>query len=180
MKVLKLKYKIKYSNYLSISNTWTKTVMQCLSKQIKLVRDWLQSQGIKVGIQKDYTDYFLIYTKNKRLIKEIKIQKRPVALKHLELFYLLHEAGHTITYQNQLNWSYENLPYTLGKNVNEEQEMHKDWFIVANIMEEHDAWRNGKMLARQLGLNLDEKAYDAEWVDAIKDYINDGSRKFQS
>lgn len=153
--------------------------MMCLSKQIKTVRDWLQSQGIQVGIRKDYADYFLVRTHNKKLIKEIKIQKRSTD-KHLELFYLLHEAGHSITYQNQVTWSYQNLPYTLGAQINEEQESHKDWFIVANIMEEHDAWRNGKMLARQLQIELDEKAYDAEWVDAIKDYINDGHRKFQN
>ena len=151
--------------------------MKCTQKQIKIVRDWAQAKGIKIGIRKNYTDYFFVSKSGDKIIKEIQIQKRPKTERHLELFYLLHEAGHLITFENQHQWRQENLRYTVDFTVNEQEEEHKDWYLVSTVIEEHDAWRNGKLLARQLSLNLDEVAYEAEWTDAIKDYIMYAAQK---
>jgi len=150
--------------------------MKCTQKQIKIVRDWAQAKGIKIGIRKNYTDYFFVSKSGDKIIKEIQIQKRPLN-PQLELFYLLHEVGHLITFENQQQWRQENLRYTVDFSVNENVEDSTDWYMVSTVVEEHDAWRNGKILARQLNLNLDEAAYEIEWTDAIKDYIMYAAQK---
>ena len=150
--------------------------MKCIQKQIKIVRDWAQAKGIKIGIRKNYTDYFFVSKSGDKIIKEIQIQKRPLN-PQLELFYLLHEVGHLITFENQQQWRQENLRYTVDFSVDENVEDSTDWYMVSTVVEEHDAWRNGKILARQLNLNLDEVAYEIEWTDAIKDYIMYAAQK---
>jgi len=150
--------------------------MKCIQKQIKIVRDWAQAKGIKIGIRKNYTDYFFVSKSGDKIIKEIQIQKRPLN-PQLELFYLLHEVGHLITFENQQQWRQENLRYTVDFSVDENVEDSTDWYMVSTVVEEHDAWRNGKILARQLNLNLDEAAYEIEWTDAIKDYIMYAAQK---
>jgi hypothetical protein len=150
--------------------------MKCTQKQIKIVRDWAQAKGIKIGIRKNYTDYFFVSKSGDKIIKEIQIQKRPLN-PQLELFYLLHEVGHLITFENQQQWRQENLRYTVDFSVDENVEDSTDWYMVSTVVEEHDAWRNGKILARQLNLNLDEAAYEIEWTDAIKDYIMYAAQK---
>ena len=150
--------------------------MKCIQKQIKIVRDWAQAKGIKIGIRKNYTDYFFVSKSGDKIIKEIQIQKRPLN-QQLELFYLLHEVGHLITFENQQQWRQENLRYTVDFSVDENVEDSTDWYMVSTVVEEHDAWRNGKILARQLNLNLDEAAYEIEWTDAIKDYIMYAAQK---
>ena len=77
-------------------------------------------------------------------------------------------------------WRDENLRYTVDFSVNEVEEETKDWFLVSTVVEEHDAWRNGKLLARQLNLNLDEAAYETEWADAIKEYILYAAQKMSA
>jgi len=150
--------------------------MQCITKQIKTVRNWAYSKNIKVEIRLDCQDFFEITRKKGKLIKKITIEKRPKNPK-FELFYLLHELGHFITYENKEKWRNENLRYTVDFSINEEVEGEKDWYLIANITEEHDAWRNGKILARQLNINLNEKEYEEEWIDALKDYVIFSARK---
>ena len=154
--------------------------MKCTQKQIQIVKNWALSKGIKSGIRQNYTDYFFVSKVGNKVIKEIQIEKRDKSQKHLEPFYLLHEVGHLITFENQQKWRDENLRYTVDFSVNEVEEETKDWFLVSTVVEEHDAWRNGKLLARQLNLNLDEAAYEVEWADAIKEYILYAAQKMSA
>ncbi len=153
--------------------------MICLSKQIQTLRQWAQAHNITIEIRKNHSDFFYVSKKKNKYIKKITVQKRNSPDKHLELFYLLHEIGHLITFENREKWMSENLRYTIDFTINEEVEGEKDWYLVSTVTEEHDAWRNGKLLARQLKLELDEKAYDAEWLEAIKDYIMYAATKMQ-
>jgi hypothetical protein len=153
--------------------------MKCISKQINLLRDWAKAKGVTVEIKKDCSDYFYINKQKGKIHKKITIEKRPDN-RQFELFYLLHEIGHLITYENKEKWRNENLRYTVDFSINEEIEGNKDWYLIANITEEHDAWRNGKLLARELNIPLNEKAYEAEWIDAIKDYVVYSANKIKN
>jgi len=153
--------------------------MKCISKQINLLRDWAKSKGVTVEIKKGCADYFYINKKKGQIYKKITIEKRPNN-RQFELFYLLHEIGHLITYENKEKWRNENLRYTVDFSINEEIEGNKDWYLISNITEEHDAWRNGKLLARELNISLNEKAYEAEWVDALKDYVMYSANKIKN
>jgi len=89
----------------------------------------------------------------------------------LTLFYLLHEIGHLITHLNADEWRRQNLKYTSSMEVDDAADSCKAWYQIANLSEEHDAWRNGKILAHQLKLKFNLERYEDEWVDAMRDYV---------
>jgi len=136
---------------------------KCFTKQIEIVHDFIKQNGYIVKCNEDNEDEFYPY------LKTIFIKKR--LDKELELFYLLHETGHLITHINIHKWRFENLPYTIEKGVDEKKEMKKALWQAASLSEEHEAWKNGKILSMQLGLSFDNKRYENEWADCIKDYI---------
>lgn len=76
-----------------------------------------------------------------------------------------------ITHINIHKWRFENLPYTIEKGVNEDKEIKTSLWQAASLSEEHEAWRNGKMLSLQLGLSFNNQRYESEWADSIKAYI---------
>lgn len=136
---------------------------KCFIKQIEMIHNFIKSNGYTIKCNEESEDEFYPY------LKTIFIKKR--LDKELELFYLLHETGHLITHINLHKWRFENLPYTIEKYTDEEKEMKTPLWQAASLSEEHEAWRNGKILSIQLGLSFDNKRYENEWADSIKEYI---------
>jgi len=124
---------------------------------------FVESKGYRVDITSE-TDGDFFYPTSKRIVIESRDEKDM-------LFYLLHETGHMLLHLDKEEWRDQNLKYTLDDDVEDDIDYNKVWYQCANLSEEHKAWSLGKKLIHDLEINVNMKEYEAEWADAIKDYI---------
>lgn len=133
-------------------------------EDIKKLITFASLHDVTVIVDPTVEDMFYPY-KNKIYINEREEDPE------LTLFYLLHELGHLMTHLSADEWRQQNLRYTSSKDVDDAQDIGKDWYQIANLSEEHDAWRNGKILAKQFKIKFNLDRYEEEWVDAMRDYV---------
>lgn len=81
----------------------------------------------------------------------------------IQLVRLLHECGHVLIFENGSSYKFErkrDLPESSPK------------FKVFTVIEEVEAWKRGKELAKRLNIPIDDEEWESSMVKAIKKYIN--------
>ena len=80
-----------------------------------------------------------------------------------QVIYLLHECGHALIFENGSVYDFESkrdLPkYTVASKV-------------YTVIEEAEAWRRGRDLAKRLCIPIDDEEYEKSMIKALKKYIN--------
>lgn len=77
--------------------------------------------------------------------------------------YLLHECGHALIFENGSVSQFKD-----KRNYNKNTVSHK----VFVVMEEIEAWKRGRSLARRLRIPIDDVEWEKSMVKALKKYIN--------
>lgn len=86
-----------------------------------------------------------------------------------QLYTILHECGHILVRSNDKIIGYEDIyeRYEESRSINK----------VFRVMEEVEAWKRGKILARRLCIPIDEEKWNRDMSRALKKYINWASEK---
>jgi hypothetical protein len=80
-----------------------------------------------------------------------------------QLYVLLHECGHVLIHNNDYIIGYREVQ----ENFKEKSDIHK----VFQVMEEAEAWKRGKHLARRLGIKINEEKWNKDLSRAMNKYI---------
>jgi hypothetical protein len=80
-----------------------------------------------------------------------------------QLYCLLHECGHLLIHNNGSTFNF----FKISKNFSEKSNTHK----VFRVIEEIEAWKRGRGLAKRLCINIDEDAWNRRICSAIKKYM---------
>jgi hypothetical protein len=141
---------------------------KCDTSKFQTVKRFIETLNYKVRCEEDIEDSFFPYQ------KLILIKKR--LNKEAQLFYLLHELGHAMIHINCLKWKYENIQYTIDHHVTSDLEKTELW-QASVLAEEHEAWKIGKSISYQLGLEINFDKYHKLWSESICEYIHDAHAK---
>jgi hypothetical protein len=80
-----------------------------------------------------------------------------------QLYILLHECGHVLIHNNEDIVKYRGVQ----ESFDEKSNIHR----VFTVMEEVEAWKRGRHLARRLGIKVDEKKWNKDLSRALNKYI---------
>jgi len=80
-----------------------------------------------------------------------------------QLYTLLHECGHLLIYNNGSSFEFS----TIRESFSEKSNTHK----VFTVIEEVEAWKRGRILAKRLGMYVDDDAWNRRVCSAIKKYM---------
>jgi hypothetical protein len=80
-----------------------------------------------------------------------------------QVYYLLHECGHVLVFENGNYYNRKNL-------TNDKDETSKE-FKVLTILEEAEAWKRGYNLAKRLLIPIEDERWKDEFTDALNKYI---------
>lgn len=80
-----------------------------------------------------------------------------------QIYCLLHECGHILIFDSKKS---EYL------NAREKYDNDSHGRKVYTVLEEHEAWKRGKKLAKRLGIIIDEDKWEKEMIKALKKYID--------
>ena len=80
-----------------------------------------------------------------------------------QLYILLHECGHVLIHNNDHIIGYREVQ----ENFKERSDIHK----VFQVMEEAEAWKRGKFLARRFGIEINEEKWNKDLSRALNKYI---------
>jgi hypothetical protein len=80
-----------------------------------------------------------------------------------QLYILLHECGHVLIHNNDRIIGYREVQ----ENFKERSDIHK----VFQVMEEAEAWKRGKFLARRFGIEINEEKWNKDLSRALNKYI---------
>ena len=80
-----------------------------------------------------------------------------------QLYTLLHECGHLLIYNNGSAFGFSNI----HENFSEKSNTHR----VFTVIEEVEAWKRGRSLAKRLGIYVDDDAWNRRVCSAIKKYM---------
>jgi len=87
-----------------------------------------------------------------------------------QVIHLLHECGHALIFDNGSVFNFK------GKK-NYDLETQNDGDRIYTVIEEAEAWRRGRELAKRLKIEVDEDVWEGSMIDALKEYINWASGK---
>jgi hypothetical protein len=122
---------------------------------LERVIDWVEARGYSV----DFSS-----TSNRAWLTPDKAITVPSAHSaHLQLMYLLHEAGHV-----SVECSKPTKRYSRGYNA--PQKSRQLNYVIDVIDEELEAWERGRQLAHRLGIKLDDERYNRLKVRSVKTY----------
>jgi hypothetical protein len=80
-----------------------------------------------------------------------------------QLYILLHECGHVLIHNNDNTVGYREVQESFKERSN----IHR----VFSVMEEAEAWKRGKRLARKLGIEINEEKWNKDLSRALNKYI---------
>jgi len=80
-----------------------------------------------------------------------------------QLYILLHECGHVLIHNNDNIVGYREVQ----ESFKERSDIHK----VFSVMEEAEAWKRGKRLARRFGIEINEEKWNKDLSRALNKYI---------
>ena len=80
-----------------------------------------------------------------------------------QLYVLLHECGHLLIYNNDDALGTRDVV----SKFSERTKMHR----VFRVVEEVDAWKRGKLLAKRLGIIVNDEKWNRVMVRALKKYM---------
>jgi len=127
-----------------------------LNDQIDLVIDWLETElGTKVKFGTDCSDTYF-YPEN-----FITINTRQNL--RSQFHALLHESGHAVIRNEELSY-YNRFPALDSKRENKD-------FRIDVVREEVLAWEEGRILAENLDIKLNEEWWNRHYHKAVYEYI---------
>ena len=80
-----------------------------------------------------------------------------------QLYTLLHECGHLLIYNNGSSFDFP----AVRRGFSEKSNTHK----VFTVIEEVEAWKRGRLLAKRLGIYVDDDAWNRRVCSALKKYM---------
>lgn len=116
---------------------------------------WADEKGYHVTLEKNGDDSICYISK----IIEINNSMPPKT----QVIRLLHECGHVLIFENGSPYNFER------KRVLPEDSTP---FKVFTVIEEVEAWKRGKELAKRLNIPIEDEEWEGNMVKAIKKYIN--------
>jgi hypothetical protein len=116
---------------------------------------WANDRGYEVELVKGGDDSICHISKH----IEINSSSRP----ELQVIRLLHECGHALIFDNGSSFNFK-----------EKRDYPKNTtaYKVFSVMEEVEAWKRGKDLAKRLNIPIEEAEWEKDMVRALKKYIN--------
>ena len=122
---------------------------------IEVLVGWLDNKGYYVDFDRNGDDS--VDTSSK--IVSINTTRTS----ETQLYILLHECGHVLIHNNENVVKYRDVQERfLEKTV-----INK----VFTVMEEVEAWKRGKLLARRLRINIDEEKWNKDVTRALHKYM---------
>ena len=136
--------------------------MDDFEESFQKITKWASDRGLKIEYGGHQENEFFDFSGCININNRCSRQK--------QLFSLLHECGHFLGLRNSNHYE-ENYPFLsnlekLNKNV-ERQKIYK----IETILEEAEAWEQGKRLASRLGIPLDEKLFYKHRADCLMTYV---------
>ena len=130
--------------------------------QINIISGMLASYGYNVC---EYTD----------AVDQVDLESKSVHInsrKHAEsrFYTLLHELGHVDIYENSADEFESNHPVYVQAVCG--QTYHSKAGRVSLLAEEIQAWKKGRIFAREADLYIDDAKYNQHMTEAIISYIN--------
>ena len=116
---------------------------------------WLEEKGYHVDFDRKGDDS--VDTANK--IVSINNTRTP----ETQLYILLHECGHVLIHCNEDIVKYKDVQERFAEKTN----IHK----VFTVMEEVEAWKRGKRLAKKFGININEEKWNKDVSRALNKYM---------
>jgi hypothetical protein len=116
---------------------------------------WLDEKGYSVDFDKKGDDSVALADK----IVSINTTRSA----ETQLYILLHECGHVLIHHNDRLIGYREVQ----ENFEERTDIHK----VFQVMEEAEAWKRGRYLARRLGIEVNEEKWNRDLSRALNKYI---------
>jgi hypothetical protein len=81
----------------------------------------------------------------------------------LQVIRLLHECGHALIFENGSSFNFKE-----KRSESESSVKYK----VFTVIEEVEAWKRGRDLAKRLSIPIDDSEWEKDMVKALKKYIN--------
>lgn len=133
--------------------------------------DWLRQIDIISDILSNYGYDVYTYTD---AVDQVDLERKSVHInsrKHAEsrFYTLLHELGHVDIYENSADEFASNHPVYVRADG---QSCHTKAGRVSLLAEEIQAWKKGRILAREADLYIDDAKYDYYMTESIISYIN--------
>lgn len=116
---------------------------------------WANEKGYHVEIVKNGDDSICPISK----IIEINSCLKP----SVQVIRLLHECGHVLVFENGSIFNFKD-----KRDYKKESTPHK----VFSVIEEVEAWKRSKELAKRLKIPIEEAEWEEDMVKALKKYIN--------
>lgn len=122
---------------------------------IENLTNWANDRGYHVEMVKNGDDSICHISKT----IEINSSSKP----SVQAIRLLHECGHALIFDNGSKFNFK-----------EKREYSKNTvaYKVFAVIEEVEAWKRGKELAKRLDIPIEEAEWEADMVRALKKYIN--------
>tara|TARA_B100000131_G_scaffold252040_1_gene245774 strand:+ start:200 stop:607 length:408 start_codon:yes stop_codon:yes gene_type:complete len=117
--------------------------------------DWLDNKGYYVDFDRSGDDSVDTSSKIVSINTTRTIET--------QLYILLHECGHVLIHNNEDVVKYRDIQ----ERFQERTVINK----VFTVMEEVEAWKRGKLLARRLGISIDEEKWNKDVTRALHKYI---------
>jgi len=114
----------------------------------------------------DAKDYYVEF--DKKCDDSVSLEDKIVSINttrstETQLYILLHECGHVLIHNNDEIVKYRDVQ----ESFKEKSNIHK----VFTVMEEAEAWKRGRRLARRLGIEIDEEKWNKDLSRALNKYI---------
>jgi len=126
-----------------------------VQQSIDMVVIWAYEKGYSVLFDKDGDNTVCYHS------KAISIKTTSAA--HIQLHTLLHECGHILVHNNDSPFDFNRITDRFSSSTS----THK----IYTVIEEAEAWKRGKQLARRLHIPLDDDKWDMAVARAIKSYM---------
>lgn len=124
-------------------------------ESIAVLIDWLEAKDYYVDFDRLGDDS--VDTANKI------VSINSTRTKETQLYILLHECGHVLVHNNENIVNYK----AVQERFPQKTVINK----VFTVMEEAEAWKRGKMLAKRLGIGIDEEKWNKDIARALHKYI---------
>ena len=129
----------------------------CMDQEqgIAILVEWLERKGYFTDFDKNGDDS--VDCSNKI------VSINNTRTKETQLYILLHECGHVLIHNNEDVVKYKEVQerFSERSNINK----------VFTVMEEVEAWKRGKLLARRLGIHISEEKWNKDMSRALNKYI---------
>jgi hypothetical protein len=122
---------------------------------IDMLVGWLDDKGYYVEFDKKGDDSVALQDKIVSINSTRSIET--------QLYILLHECGHILIHNNEDIVKYRDVQESFKERSN----IHK----VFTVMEEAEAWKRGKRLAKRLCIDIDEDKWNKDLSRALHKYI---------